>query len=62
MTCSFCSKPISFFRSMVDSQFCCPDHRKREAEQLRTLALERLEQNSRDMSGLLAKPESLLSA
>ena len=62
MTCSFCAKPISFFRTLVDSQFCCPEHRKQEAQQLRTLALERLEQNSREMSELLSKPETLLSA
>jgi hypothetical protein len=65
MTCSFCAKRISYFRSFVDSQFCSAEHRQQEAERLRTLALERLMQNTRDIqpqmiaktssSGLLAR-------
>jgi hypothetical protein len=55
MTCSWCSKPISYFRSLVDSQFCCAEHRKQESLSLRQLALERLQQNSREMEALIGR-------
>jgi hypothetical protein len=28
MLCFLCGKKIGFFRSMLDQQYCCPDHRK----------------------------------
>jgi len=42
MTCSWCDKPISFFRSLKDSRYCCEEHRATEREHMAQLALEML--------------------
>jgi hypothetical protein len=42
MTCTWCNKKISFFGSLSDSCYCCDDHRKKDREKLRELAIQRL--------------------
>jgi hypothetical protein len=55
MKCSWCAKPISFIRSLTDSQFCCADHKKQESQSMRKLALERLQQNTLEMEAMIGK-------
>ena len=58
MKCSWCAKPITFFRSLVDTQFCCAEHKEQEMRSMRQLALERLQQNALEMDALIGKSSS----
>lgn len=42
MTCFYCDKKLSYFRALGGARYCCEEHRKKDFESMKELAIQRL--------------------
>ena len=42
MTCFYCDKKLSYFRALGGARYCCDEHRTKDREKMKELAMQRL--------------------